>query len=119
MRARDSVVYTPVSLGPDTDDEETLVNAEVYNNGKSINAPKLFYRGMFRIPQLSSKKFPYVGCPATFVPTNGKRYSPAYRRRVLYLDEARLLASVKSLVQRIASTPTKESSYLGLMFNVA
>ncbi|XP_076174802.1 zinc-RING finger and ankyrin repeat domain-containing protein rolling pebbles isoform X3 [Ptiloglossa arizonensis] len=32
MRARDSVVYTPVSLGPDTDDEETLVNAEVYNN---------------------------------------------------------------------------------------
>ncbi|XP_016909775.2 protein TANC2 isoform X4 [Apis cerana] len=32
MRARDSIVYTPVSLGPDTDDEETLVNAEVYNN---------------------------------------------------------------------------------------
>lgn len=34
MRARDSIVYTPVSLGPDTDDEETLVNAEVYNNGE-------------------------------------------------------------------------------------
>ncbi|XP_031847476.1 zinc-RING finger and ankyrin repeat domain-containing protein rolling pebbles isoform X1 [Nomia melanderi] len=32
MRARDSMVYTPVSLGPDTDDEETLVNAEVYSN---------------------------------------------------------------------------------------
>ncbi|XP_076632083.1 zinc-RING finger and ankyrin repeat domain-containing protein rolling pebbles isoform X3 [Colletes latitarsis] len=32
MRARESVVYTPVSLGPDTDDEETLVNAEIYNN---------------------------------------------------------------------------------------
>ncbi|KAI4487050.1 hypothetical protein M0802_012073 [Mischocyttarus mexicanus] len=32
MRSRDSVVYTPVSIGPDTDDEETLVNAEVYNN---------------------------------------------------------------------------------------
>ncbi|XP_015435614.1 PREDICTED: LOW QUALITY PROTEIN: protein TANC2 [Dufourea novaeangliae] len=32
MRARDSIVYTPVSLGPDTDDEETLVNAEVYSN---------------------------------------------------------------------------------------
>ncbi|XP_029056445.1 protein TANC2 isoform X1 [Osmia bicornis bicornis] len=32
MRARDSIVYTPVSLGPDTDDEETLVNAEIYNN---------------------------------------------------------------------------------------
>lgn len=29
-------MYTPVSLGPDTDDEETLVNAEVYNNGESI-----------------------------------------------------------------------------------
>lgn len=27
-------MYTPVSLGPDTDDEETLVNAEVYNNGE-------------------------------------------------------------------------------------
>lgn len=35
MRSRDSVVYTPVSLGPDTDDEETLVNEEVYKNGKS------------------------------------------------------------------------------------
>ena len=34
MRSRDSMVYTPVSLGPDTDDEETLVNAEVYVNGK-------------------------------------------------------------------------------------
>lgn len=34
MRSRDSIVYTPVSLGPDTDDEETLVNAEVYNNGE-------------------------------------------------------------------------------------
>jgi len=33
MRARDSIVYTPVSLGPDTDDEETLVNEEVYKNG--------------------------------------------------------------------------------------
>ncbi|XP_011864855.1 PREDICTED: protein TANC1 isoform X3 [Vollenhovia emeryi] len=32
MRSRDSVVYTPVSLGPDTDDEETLVNEEVYKN---------------------------------------------------------------------------------------
>ncbi|XP_032688832.1 protein TANC2 isoform X2 [Odontomachus brunneus] len=32
MRSRDSIVYTPVSLGPDTDDEETLVNAEIYNN---------------------------------------------------------------------------------------
>ncbi|KAL2730872.1 protein TANC2, partial [Vespula squamosa] len=32
MRSRDSVVYTPVSIGPDTDDEETLVNAEVYSN---------------------------------------------------------------------------------------
>ncbi|XP_046487873.1 protein TANC2 isoform X1 [Neodiprion pinetum] len=29
---RDSIVYTPVSIGPDTDDEDTLVNAEVYNN---------------------------------------------------------------------------------------
>jgi hypothetical protein len=35
MRSRDSLVYTPVSLGPDTDDEETLVNAEVYVNGES------------------------------------------------------------------------------------
>ncbi|CAB0033540.1 unnamed protein product [Trichogramma brassicae] len=32
MRSRESLVYTPVSLGPDTDDEETLVNAEVYMN---------------------------------------------------------------------------------------
>ncbi|XP_044584635.1 protein TANC2 isoform X5 [Cotesia glomerata] len=32
MRARDSLVYTPVSLGPDTDDEDTLVNEEIYNN---------------------------------------------------------------------------------------
>ncbi|XP_024892265.1 protein TANC2 isoform X6 [Temnothorax curvispinosus] len=32
MRSRDSVVYTPISLGPDTDDEETLVNEEVYKN---------------------------------------------------------------------------------------
>ncbi|KYN40810.1 Protein TANC2 [Trachymyrmex septentrionalis] len=32
MRSRDSIVYTPVSLGPDTDDEETLVNEEVYKN---------------------------------------------------------------------------------------
>lgn len=37
MRARDSIVYTPVSLGPDTDDEETLVNAEVYNNGEFLS----------------------------------------------------------------------------------
>jgi len=36
MRSRDSVVYTPVSLGPDTDDEETLVNEEVYKNGDVI-----------------------------------------------------------------------------------
>lgn len=35
MRSRDSIVYTPVSLGPDTDDEETLVNVEVYKNGES------------------------------------------------------------------------------------
>lgn len=35
MKSRDSIVYTPVSLGPDTDDEETLVNVEVYNNGES------------------------------------------------------------------------------------
>jgi len=34
MRSRDSAVYTPVSLGPDTDDEETLVNEEVYKNGE-------------------------------------------------------------------------------------
>lgn len=34
MRSRDSIVYTPVSLGPDTDDEETLVNVEVYKNGE-------------------------------------------------------------------------------------
>lgn len=34
MRMRDSIVYTPVSIGPDTDDEDTLVNAEVYINGK-------------------------------------------------------------------------------------
>ncbi|XP_072759308.1 protein TANC2 isoform X4 [Anoplolepis gracilipes] len=32
MKSRDSIVYTPVSLGPDTDDEETLVNVEVYKN---------------------------------------------------------------------------------------
>uniref|UniRef100_A0A0C9PQI3 Tanc2_1 protein n=1 Tax=Fopius arisanus TaxID=64838 RepID=A0A0C9PQI3_9HYME len=32
MRARDSIVYTPISLGPDTDDEDTLVNEEIYNN---------------------------------------------------------------------------------------
>lgn len=37
MRNRDSIVYTPVSLGPDTDDEDTLVNEEIYNNGKSFN----------------------------------------------------------------------------------
>jgi len=36
MRSRDSIVYTPVSLGPDTDDEETLVNEEVYKNGDII-----------------------------------------------------------------------------------
>ena len=34
MRNRDSLVYTPVSLGPDTDDEDTLVNEEIYNKGK-------------------------------------------------------------------------------------
>lgn len=34
MRSRDSVVYTPVSLGPDTDDEETLVDVEVYKSGE-------------------------------------------------------------------------------------
>lgn len=34
MRARESIVYTPVSLGPDTDDEDTLVNEEIYSNGK-------------------------------------------------------------------------------------
>ena len=28
------MVFTPVSLGPDTDDEETLVDAEVYINGE-------------------------------------------------------------------------------------
>ena len=33
MRSRDSAVYTPVSLSPDTD-EDTLINAEIYNNGK-------------------------------------------------------------------------------------
>ncbi|XP_039314116.1 protein TANC2 isoform X3 [Solenopsis invicta] len=32
MRSRESIVYTPISLGPDTDDEETLVNEEVYKN---------------------------------------------------------------------------------------
>lgn len=40
MRARDSLVYTPVSLGPDTDDEDTLVNEEIYNNGKWTNKSK-------------------------------------------------------------------------------
>lgn len=34
MRDRDSLVYTPVSLGPDTDDTDTLVNEEIYNNGE-------------------------------------------------------------------------------------
>lgn len=33
------MVYTPVSLGPDTDDEETLVNAEVYINGEYSHPP--------------------------------------------------------------------------------
>lgn len=31
---RESVVYTPVSLGSDTDDEETLVNEEIYKQGE-------------------------------------------------------------------------------------
>lgn len=46
MRSRDSIVYTPVSLGPDTDDEETLVNVEVYKNGESYikNTNKRFPR---------------------------------------------------------------------------
>lgn len=43
MRARDSVVYTPVSLGPDTDDEDTLVNEEIYNNG----IVKKFFKNYF------------------------------------------------------------------------
>lgn len=46
MKSRDSVVYTPVSLGPDTDDEETLVNEEVYKNGnylKYLSEKPLYY----------------------------------------------------------------------------